>query len=150
VVQTGPQLVADRYSYLPCLSFALLAAGFLFARAPRIAPVLGATAVLALGVAAWRQTRDWRRTGTPFARALELDPGSPIAHDVVARMLGMRGERDAAQAHYRRAIELAPDRPIPHNNLGLLLFQEGRYDEAVSEFREALRVQDDYGRARVN
>src|SRR5262249_32341534 len=35
VVQTGPQLVADRYSYLPCMSFALLAAGFLVSRSER-------------------------------------------------------------------------------------------------------------------
>jgi len=150
IVQTGPQLVADRYSYLPCLSFAMLGAGFLFSRASRIAAPIAALVVLALGVATWRQTRYWRDTETLFARALELDPGSPIAHDVVARMLAMRGEREAAQAHYRRAIELAPDRPIPHNNLGLLYFQEGRFDDAVLEFREALRAQDDYARARVN
>jgi hypothetical protein len=143
IVQTGPQLVADRYSYLPCLSFAVLGAGFLFSRASRVAAPIAALVVLALGVATWRQTRYWRDTETLFARALELDPGSPIAHDVVARMLAMRGEREAAQAHYRRAIELAPDRPIPHNNLGLLYFQEGRFDDAVLEFREALRAQDD-------
>lgn len=150
IVQTGPQLVADRYSYLPCISFALLAAGCLFARAPRIAPVIASAVVLVLGAATWKQTRYWRDTETLFARALELDPESSIAHGVVARMLAMRGARDEAQTHYRRAIELAPRRPLPHNNLGLLLFEEGRYDEAVFEFREALRVQDDYGRARVN
>ena len=150
IVQTGPQLVADRYSYLPCMPFALLAAALLVARTERTAIVLAAPVVLVLGLAAWKQTRWWRDTETLFARALEIDPKSAVAHRVVARMQALRGAKEEAERNYRAAIELRPDVALPHNNLGLLLLDEGRVDEAVSEFREALRAQDDYQRARSN
>ena len=150
LVQAGPQLVADRYSYLSCMPFALLAAAALFASFPRAAPALALAAVAALGALTWRQTRLWRDTETLFAYALEIDERSPIAHDVVGRMLAMRGEPEEAARHYRRSIEIAPDRPIPHNNLGLLRLQQGRIDEAILEFQAALRAEDDYARARTN
>jgi Tfp pilus assembly protein PilF len=150
LVQAGPQLVADRYSYLSCMPFALLAAGALFAALPRGAPAAALAVVAALGVLTWEQTRLWRDTETLFTHALELDPESPIAHDVVGRMLAMRGETEKAAEHYRRSIELAPDRAVPHNNLGLLLLQQGRVDDAIVEFRAALRAQDDSARARTN
>jgi len=150
LVQAGPQLVADRYTYLACMPFAHLVAGALFVLAPRAAPVLAFVAAAALAVCTFRQAALWQDTETLFTHALAVDPRSAIAHDVVGRALAMRGRRDEAAEHYRRAIELHPDRPIPHNNLGLLLLQEGRTDEAIAEFRESLRVQDDYARGRTN
>jgi len=150
IVAAGPQLVADRYSYLACMPLALLGAGALFTGAGRRAPAISVVLVVVLAAATWRQARYWRDTETLFSRAVEVDPGSPIAHSVLARGLSMRGRNEDAARHYRRSIELAPDRPVPHNNLGLLLFQEGRIDEAIEEFRATLRVQDDYARGRTN
>jgi Tfp pilus assembly protein PilF len=150
LVQVGPQLVADRYSYLACMPFALLAAGALFARWPKAAPAVSLAAIAVLGVATWRQTALWRDTEALFRRALEIEPDNRIAHDVVGRMLAMRGKPEEAAQHYRRSIELAPAYPIPHNNLGLLLLQQGRADEAIAEFESALRADDDYARARTN
>jgi Tfp pilus assembly protein PilF len=150
LVQVGPQLVADRYSYLACMPFALLAAGALFSRLRRAAPVASLAAVAVLGVLTWRQARLWQDTETLFRRALEVDAQSYIAHDVVGRMATMRGRKDEAAAHYRAAIAIAPGQPIPHNNLGLLLLEENKLDEAVGQFREALRARPDYLRARGN
>ena len=144
----GPQLVADRYTYLACMPFALLAAGLLFVHAGRLARPAALAIVLLLGALTWTQTGRWHDTETLFGYTLGVHPNSYVAHDLVGRMLAMRGlEREAAE-HYRAAIEIAPSRPIPRNNLGLLLLEEGRMEEAIEQFRRALQDSPDYAKAR--
>jgi len=150
VAQSGPQLVADRYSYLACMPFALLAAGWVFTRLPGIASALTVAIVTVLGLLTWRQSRWWRDTETLFRHALEVDERSYTAHDIVAGMLLMRGRRDEAEAHCRAAIAIAPGEPIPRTNLGLILIEKGRLDEAAEEFRAVLRARPDFPRGRVN
>jgi len=84
VLQSGPQLVADRYSYLATIPLALLV-GALFERglAHRLwRPVgLGAAAVVVvlLVVATRPQTRIWHDSRSLWEHALAVEPESPMA-----------------------------------------------------------------------
>lgn len=111
--QNGPQIVADRYSYLSTLGLGLLLAAGLFAlllrpdpervrRAPFAA--VAATLLVALGVATLRQVEHWSDSRTLWARVLALEP----------------------------------DGSYGNNSWGYLLLEEGRVEEAIPHFRAAL------------
>jgi Flp pilus assembly protein TadD len=150
IAGVGPQLVADRYSYLACMPVALLAAGALFARAPKFSVPVSTVAILVLGALTWRQARLWRDTETLFGRVLEIHPRSYVAHDVLGLALERRGDRLGASQHYAAAIQIAPAHPVPRNNLGRILLDEGRIDDAISEFRASLLARPDYAKGRSN
>ena len=69
VVQNGPQIAADRYTYHAAPAFAMLAGALLLTR-PRDHPGCAAAALVALGVLTWNQTQGLARLGAPLdARA---------------------------------------------------------------------------------
>jgi tetratricopeptide (TPR) repeat protein len=84
LTQAGPQLVADRYSYLACIPFALLAGGVLLivsSGAWRTHATLAALAVLGVLVAATRaQAQLWTQSSALWTHALEIEPGNPLVY----------------------------------------------------------------------
>ena len=157
IVSTGPQLVAERYSYLACLSWAVLAGGtlcYLFRRLPQkgnAAVIMAAIIVTGvLGALTWRQSTIWLDTGTVWNHVLKLDPNSSIAHYNLARFLAKRGNQAEAIAHYREALSIRPDDADTHNNLGLLLARRGDLADSLKEFEKAAQVDANYSRAYFN
>jgi len=73
LAQVGPQLVADRYSYLPAIPLALLVAGVVL-RLGGAGTAIGLAAVAALAAPTWRQAAAWKDTITLWTRAVEADP----------------------------------------------------------------------------
>lgn len=115
VLQSGAQLAADRYTYLSCIPFAVLAAGGLAALASRRrtrAAVLSLAGVLilALGVLSWKQTRIWRDSLSLWTHAAEVEPDSYIAHFNLAGEWQRAGQLDRAVEEYRRSIRAHPGR----------------------------------------
>jgi tetratricopeptide (TPR) repeat protein len=116
VAQSGLQLVADRYSYLSGLGFALLpGAGLVWVLRERHrlkASVVGASLLAAalllggLGASAWRQSETWRDTETLWRHALSVDPGSGWAHYYLAYWLYVRERPEEARQEYERALAL--------------------------------------------
>jgi Tfp pilus assembly protein PilF len=161
IVQTGPQLVADRYSYLTCLSWAVFAGGLLLSSLsssveqrsfapPRVAAATIAVFVIGtFALLTWKQTEIWRNTATLWSHALRIEPNSSIAHYNLARFLAKRGDHADAIAHYRRALSIRPDADA-HNNLGLLLAIRGEVDASIEEFHKAAQVNPHYARAFFN
>jgi len=148
IVSTGPQLVAERYSYLACLSWALLAGGILLyvlRTAGQTRTVFAATAtaaiiVVVLSLLTWRQTTVWRDTGTLWTHVLRFDPNSSMAHYNLARFLASQGRQAEAIAHYRLALSIRPDDADAHNNLGLLLALGGSTLESLKELQTAAQI----------
>src|SRR5262249_6712640 len=119
VAHAGLQLVADRYSYLSGLGFAVLAGGvlawFLRQRA-RFKPTVVGAALLAavLVVAGWayaarRQTAIWHDSETLWRHALDVHPENPHAHYYIAGALWSLGRAQEARAEVDIALSLAPD-----------------------------------------
>jgi Tfp pilus assembly protein PilF len=158
LVSTGPQLAADRYTYLSFLSWAVLAgAGLLFitrsavrAHTVLAAHVTATIIVAVFSVLTWRQTMVWRDTGTLWSHALKLNANSSIAHYNLARFLASHGEREKAMAHYRKALNIRPHDAEAHNNLGLLLALNGQTKESLKEFEAAVQSDPGYAKAFFN
>jgi hypothetical protein len=152
VASLGYHLTADRYSYLPCLGFAVLAGGGVAValdaaarRAARrwLAPVaLGVTAVavVGLGVLTWQQARAWRDTRSLWEQAVRATPGCVICHVNLGHQLLEANAADAALGHFRRALALRPDRAGTYRSLGLALEAVGRLDEAIDAYRRGLAL----------
>src|SRR6202008_311179 len=100
IAQSGPQLVADRYSYLSCLGWALLVgAGFLwFARSVKatkltdftlaMASALGVMVVVFLGVLTWQQSQVWHDTKHLWTHAISINRRSLFQSGGVQHNLG--------------------------------------------------------------
>ncbi|HVS11286.1 MAG TPA: tetratricopeptide repeat protein [Planctomycetota bacterium] len=110
LVQSGPQLVAERYSYLSCLPFALLAGGAYLAWASRGAMQQGAALAVGAGIAAllgvltFRQARVWQSSSALWEQALAAEPASSFAAQKLAETR-MDAARDAREPE--RRLELA-------------------------------------------
>jgi tetratricopeptide (TPR) repeat protein len=156
LAQSGPQIAADRYTYLATLGFAVLAAAALL-RVSKPRPILvGAFAVVvivALAALSMRQIGFWRDSRHVWERALAVDPHCVFAHYNLAIVLDEEGDRAAALRHAETAVRLRPDDADVLWNYGLLLHGAGRTQEALDALRRAgeiepasIKISFDYGR----
>ncbi|HWP37156.1 MAG TPA: tetratricopeptide repeat protein [Gemmatimonadales bacterium] len=155
-VHNGHQLVHDRYSYLPCLPWALLfGAGVAFmmqtarrgvirASIAKLALVTAAAWLLSLGTLAAQQATVWRDDDTLWRFALEGDPSCSICYANLGVALSERGLIELAIPQFERSIALRPDRVRIRGNLGVALMRMGRPADALVEFQKVrARYPDD-------
>jgi tetratricopeptide (TPR) repeat protein len=162
IFQNGPQIAADRYTYLAGLGWAILAGAGLLScwqtsrgskrRTPTTLTLAGIAVcvVVGLGVLTWNQVQVWRDSETLWTHALSIDPQSAIAHNDWGTALARQGRLAKASEHYRQALEIRPDYAPAHNNWGTALAQRGRLAEASEHFRQALRLEPNFVDAHYN
>jgi len=150
--QSGPQKVADRYTYLSCLPLALLAAGVVLVLLRRWNERRSATAVtvavipvlllIGLGVLTARQVGIWRNSVELWEHAVRLDGQSHFALFNLAKAYEDQHRYDDAVRHLRRALEERPAAVDPRRTLGILLANKlQQFDQAVAEFEVLSRQQ---------
>jgi tetratricopeptide (TPR) repeat protein len=153
LIQNGPQIAADRYTYLAGAVAALAFAGVVSrARVGRgLLPnaVLAAATVLA-GILTFKQADTWHDSERLWTHALRTGSGGPIAQNNLGNALASNGKLEAAATQYREAIAGRTGYPEAHNNLGVVLSRQGRFDEAIAEFRQAILQRPEYADAQVN
>ncbi|MBI5240809.1 MAG: tetratricopeptide repeat protein [Elusimicrobia bacterium] len=144
VVKYGTQLVADRYSYLPCVSWSALAGAALLALWRRREGsgrllILSGTALVCLlmGLTA-QQIRYWRDSETLYRRVLQVDPGQAMARNNLGLVYSSEGRMTQALEQFHLALEQRPRYATARNNLGSALLRLGRLQEAEAEFRAAM------------
>jgi tetratricopeptide (TPR) repeat protein len=156
-VQSGQQKVADRYTYLACLPFAVLvAAGVRHAALawPSWARRLGAAGaggvLVTLGVLTAAQTLRWRDSMTLWTHALALDPANYIAatNRGVARQLA--GDIDGAVADYDAALAANRAHAEAYKNRGTARAARGQWDAAIVDYDVAIRLKPQYADAYVS
>ena len=147
IVHNGPQLVADRYSYLSCLGVALLVGAAVTAAVSSAAisrPVRGGVVlagfawIVGLTALTFQQLPVWRDAEEVWRRALEVDPDCAFCHGQTGALLGNRGDFGSAIAHFARVVQLRPGNVRHRSNLGLALLKAGRPVEAAAEFERIL------------
>jgi hypothetical protein len=141
IVQSGPQLVAARYSYLACLGLAMLAGGgvcWLLARAQmagrRDAWVAGLALVclayVGLAALTWQLVWVWRDSRSLWEYAVRLEPDSPLARGNLGFAYLNEGRVQDAERETRAALRLAPEWELGQQNLAAVLARQERYVEA--------------------
>jgi tetratricopeptide (TPR) repeat protein len=153
VVQNGPQIAADRYTYLAAPAIAILAgAGLLWLRQrlPMSTAAGAAAIVLALAALTWEQCQVWHDSKTLWTRVLDVDDASPTAHSALSNVLYRENRVTEAVAHSERAVAIAPNLPEALNGLGVGFAREGRAADAVELFQRAVALRPDYADAEAN
>ncbi len=140
------EIVHDRYLYLPSVGVTILA-GLAFSQVLRAvqfskwkrAAVAAATATacLAMGLAAARQTLYWYDDFSLSYHAHEVAPRSVAATTNLAAAIAQRGMEGPAVELYKQALALQPDFWRANVNLGYLYYQHGDFREAANYFQHA-------------
>lgn len=162
LLQAGPQLVADRYSYLACIPFALLAAGGLLAWIERrpdrrtYALQFACGVVLLLGALTFRQAQVWRSSESLWSHALRQAPDSPTAlqNFGMDRLQAAESARDVtrrrrfleqARISFERGVDTTPNADFC-SNLGLTFVRLAESEPArAREFLGRAREQIERG-----
>ncbi|MBK8913110.1 MAG: hypothetical protein IPM64_00670 [Phycisphaerales bacterium] len=146
LAQSGPQLVADRYSYVSCIGWMLVIGGGLAAAwrpreargARRAGIVLSCAILFALGVLCRQQVRVWRDSDTLWAHAFAVGAHSAIGHGNTALRRLRAGDAAAALEHAQRAAEVRPDYAPAWVLQGRALRSMKRVEEAAEAYERGL------------
>lgn len=147
--QSGPQRVADRYSYLSCMGFAVLAGVILLrvimnpiltcSRQRRsIILILAVVVIASLFRSTEQQGEYWQTPISLWKRGIQVSPDSSIANVNYADALAGVGELKLAIKHYEIGLQIEPRDAIALSHLGKTLVVLGRDEEAVRAYLSAL------------
>ncbi len=162
IAQSGPQIAADRYSYTPCLGWALLAGGGFFwlwyrwqcaalnTRLFSIAQTIAVSLLLSLSVLSWNQSQIWRDSGTLWGHALALGPASTVANYHMGIFLDRQEVFAEAARHYTQALNIKPDFQDARIRLADLLARQGQFEQAAQHYLLALERNPTDADLRVN
>ncbi len=137
--QSGPQLVADRYTYLACIPIAIFIAAAVFNNRA-IQATRFALLFLLAGLAAltWRQCAVWRDSKSLWQHAIALDPDSCNARNNLGILLLQEKRFGEARPLFQSCVDRRPDHPLFYCNLAAAEKGLGLSSNAVDHFRRAL------------
>ena len=148
----GPQIAADRYSYLPALAPALLLGGLVCVAAAAVATgalqrgsarlAAGGLALwlAGFGVLSWQQSVVWRDSVTLWDHAVSFAPDCARCQHGLGLAWYRGGAPHDAVPPLERAVALRPDLGF-QADLGLALWADGRARDAIPYLEHALAAQ---------
>src|SRR5438132_7257447 len=162
IVQSGPQIAADRYTYLAGLGWAILAGAGLLScwrtsrtsktGTPTTLPIAGVATCLVVGLGAltWNQVRVWHDSTRLWSYAVSIDPESAMPQKKLGDEFVRQGKLGEAIAHYQQALRIKPNFADAETNWGVALAAQGKVAEAIEHYQQALRIKPDYAEAHYN
>lgn len=150
-VQSGVQLVAERYSYLAMIPLTMaLAAGV--TQRPRLAragAALLALACVVLGVLTWRQSGVWHSTRALWEQSIASGSKGPMVHNFLGRAMEKSKDDDAAMEEYRKSLAADATFGDSYMGLGLIYSRRGQFLEAETNLLLAERYLPDPSAAQL-
>lgn len=151
--QSGPQLAADRYTYVAAWPLAVAVAWPLnalmrraAARGPEARPALAIAAAAALtllgafAALSRQQIGVWKDSATVWRHVVALYPNSAVARNNLAHAAEEAGDIETAREQYELAIAAEPLRLAPRAGLATLLARIGDCATARQMFESVLRM----------
>lgn len=148
VVQNGPQIAADRYTYFAGVALSGMFLAAIVALPNTATRLIASGSIIATLVVATRaQARVWTNSETLWQRVLLMDSTSAYANNNLGALRASSGRRSEAIAFFNTAIRLRPDLPAPYANLGKELGELGQSDSAVVLHRKAIAINPNWADA---
>jgi TolB-like protein/DNA-binding winged helix-turn-helix (wHTH) protein/Tfp pilus assembly protein PilF len=97
-----------------------------------------------LGVVAWQYDRDWSQAEAEFARAIQLSPTNPTAHQWRGEYLAARGRFSEAIGEMERARQLDPLSRFIATGMGYTYYLGKDYERAIPALQRALELDPDF------
>lgn len=140
---TGPQAVADRYSYLPCLGWALVAGGLVAWpwAGTRVVRIVAAGALALLVLLTAQQIQIWRDSISLWSRAVALEPQNRFARINLGGAYAAAGRAPEAIDQYREVLRVSRDKAPWYEVLGWLYASNGQVAEGLPLLLDALRLE---------
>lgn len=141
--QSGPQITADRFTYLAAVPFSvLIAAGLVRIRKMRRV-IWGAAAVLlfVFGLQTFVWAKVWSSSLLLWHHSICIYGGDPRSYNGVGQALRDVGNYEKAIAYYNAALQLNPAHISARQNRALALAEIGRGEEALKEITALLQRQ---------
>jgi protein O-mannosyl-transferase len=159
-IAAGIQPLADRYTYLPLISFFILAGGIVqvlwerYTAQPDRLPVVTCgvvviALVVGLGVASARQMTHWRSSETLWRWQLQARP-TGFGYNFLGHAMMEQDRDDEAIEAFTQAVRLRPGYVDAYNNLGAAYSKKGMYDDARKTFLRLIEVDPHYMSAYFN
>jgi len=152
-VQSGPQIAADRYTYIACLPFGVLVGGGVIRLwiawhqeyVPSTACVasfaLICMSLLVLSLLSFNQSRIWYNNLTLSNYGIKLNPGNSDAHYYRGLLREKQGDLKGALEDYTSAIQFDPEHAKAYNNRGAIRKNQADLAGALADFNNAIRLQ---------
>ena len=152
LIQYGVQMVGDRYSYLSCLGWALLAGAgfgkFLSWSKSRVKNGMALSSltliILSLGGLTWKQTQVWHDSIRLWNQVISVEPNNDVAYGNLCMVFLKTNNFPEAMTDCKKALALNPRDPNALLNLGLVLIKIGKLKQAVAEFQRGIRIDPDF------
>ncbi|MFQ5672035.1 MAG: tetratricopeptide repeat protein [Nitrospinales bacterium] len=146
IIHAGRHLMADRYSYLPTLSFYFLAAAGMakLLDGKRFAGPTLAVAVTVIALFAslsLHQINVWSNPLAFWRHVTAVFPDRiPIAHNNLGDVYLSKGYYKDAEKEFKTALRALPEFPIALVNLGKVYARTNRFEEAETILRKAIAM----------
>ena len=160
--QAGPQIVADRYSYISCIPFSVLAAaamnkffGFIRRQQPPtifrfLIFALPGVGLLFYGVLSYKQIGIWKNEISLWNHVLKIDPKNYYAYYGRGVEFEKTTNIHAALSDYDNAIKFNPKYSRPYNNRGAIRLAQNDLKGAYKDFRKSIELNPAYPEAHAN
>lgn len=152
------ELIAERFLYIPLISFALLigiSADYFYIRfSSRLLRIIITTLLIFLAafysLATISRNYEWKDAFTLWKATIYIMPASSVAHNNLGVEYVKKEEYVDAINEYKKAIELSPKYFHAITNLGDAYLKIGLIDEAIDFYNKAIDAEPDYSTAYNN
>jgi len=151
VVQTGPQVTADRYTYISCLPFSLLVGAGLYRiqsilkknHRAVVSAILFAAALSLLAILFFLsagQSKIWHDEHSLWTHAIKVNQTNYVAHWNRGLLLDSQKDYEGALRDYTNAIKCNPSDDKYFNNRGAIKKIKGDLKGAMKDFNDAIKI----------
>ncbi|HTB15793.1 MAG TPA: tetratricopeptide repeat protein [Bryobacteraceae bacterium] len=156
LIQVGSQSRADRYTYIPLIGIAIIAAWGaveLFDQRGwnrRLLASCAAGICVAWAAITWSDAAYWRNSSTLFTHALAVTDANYVAYNNLGAALRHDGNILEAIDNFERVVAIRPDDPEAQDNLGEALTAAGKIGDAEPHLVQAVRLRPSFAKAHVD
>jgi Tfp pilus assembly protein PilF len=156
LVHVGPQIMADRYTYLPSIglfiavSWGIADYSAKWSQQRIVLSIFSAAILIFLMTCSWFQVGYWRNGIELYTHATEITHNNAIAYCGLGRAFDRYGKYNEAIIYYMKALQINPNYAEPHYELGVTLEAQGHSKEALKNYQEALRIKPDDAKVHNN
>jgi hypothetical protein len=152
LVQSGFQIMADRYTYIPSIGvFIIIAWGaaeiiakLKLPQPKLLAGAAGAAVLIAMVMITRVQVSYWRDSPTLFEHAIAVTQNNATIHYNYGLDLFEKGQYDKALQHFKDASRISPKYPAARNSICLTLLAQKKLDEAIGCFTDMIKERNDW------